>query len=124
MADLSGYLHRVSFLLRRGEPVADIAVYAPTGDARAAMRPGAGAYLNLWSAVNSALPPSLVPTILDSGYSFDAIDDGTLGEAQSRGYKAIVERGGDRVCERSARRRAMGAALSRRDHGVPAQRIE
>jgi hypothetical protein len=90
MPDLAAYLHRVSFLLRQGQPVADIAVYAPTGDARTSMRPGAGSYLNLWSAVSSALPPSLVPTILDSGYSFDAIDDGTLPEAQKRGYKVIV----------------------------------
>lgn len=90
MPDLASYLQRVSFLLRQGDPVADIAVYAPTSDARASMRPGAGAYLNLWSAVNSALPSSLVPTILDSGYSFDAIDDGTLAEAQKRGYKAII----------------------------------
>jgi hypothetical protein len=40
--------------------------------------------------VNGALPPSLVPTILDSGYSFDAFDDGTLAEAQNRNYKVIV----------------------------------
>ncbi len=90
MPDLSAYLQRVSFLLRQGTPVADIAVYAPMGDARAAMRPGTGAYLNLWAAVNGALPPSLVPTILDSGYSFDVFDDATLNEARSRGYKAIV----------------------------------
>jgi hypothetical protein len=90
MPDLSAYLHRVSFLLRQGTPVADVAVYAPTDDARAAMRPGAGGYLNLWSAVNAALPPALVPAILDSGYSFDAMDDGTLAEARARGYKVIV----------------------------------
>jgi hypothetical protein len=90
MPDLAAYLQRVSFLLRQGEPVADVAIYAPTGDARASMRPGTGAYLNLWSAVNSALPAWLVPAILDSGYSFDAIDDGTLAEAQTRRYKAIV----------------------------------
>ncbi len=90
MPDLSAYLQRVSFLLRQGTPVADIAVYAPTGDARAAMRPGTGAYLNLWAAVNGALPPSLVPAMLDGGYSFDVFDDGTLNEARSRGYKAIV----------------------------------
>jgi hypothetical protein len=87
MPDLSAYLQRVSFLLRQGTPVADIAVYAPTGDARAAMRPGTGTYLNLWAAVNGALPPSLVPAILDSGYSFDVFDDGALAETQSRGLQ-------------------------------------
>lgn len=90
MPDLAAYLHRVSFLLRQGEPVADVAIYAPTEDARASMRPGMSAYLNLWSAVRDRLGPSLVPAILDAGYNFDLIDDGTLEEAGARNYKAIV----------------------------------
>ncbi len=90
MPDLAGYLHRVSFLLRQGEPVTDVAVYAPTEDARASMRPGANDYLNLWAGVRDRIGPALVPAILDAGYSFDLIDDGTLQEASARNYKAIV----------------------------------
>ena len=90
MPDLAAYLQRVSFLLRQGEPVTDVALYAPTDDARAAMRPGTGEYLNLWATVRERVGPSVVPAILDAGYSFDLIDDGTLKEAASRKYKAIV----------------------------------
>ena len=34
--------------------------------------------------------PKVVPAILDAGHGFDLFDDGTLAEAQARGYKAIV----------------------------------
>ncbi|HEY8150683.1 MAG TPA: glycosyl hydrolase, partial [Vicinamibacteria bacterium] len=40
MPDLAAYLQRVSFVLRQGEPVVDVALYAPTEDAWAAFRPG------------------------------------------------------------------------------------
>jgi hypothetical protein len=90
MKDLASYLQRVSFVLRQGEPVADIAVYAPTEDARADMRPGTGGYLNLWMAIRDRIGPAAVPAILDAGYNFDLIDDGTLKEAAVRNYKAIV----------------------------------
>ena len=90
MPDLAAYLQRVSFLLRQGEPVADVAIYAPTEDARAAMRPGAADYLNLWAGVRDRLGPALVPAVLDAGYSFDLIDDGTLQEAAARNYKVVV----------------------------------
>ena len=41
MPDLAAYLHRLSFVLRQGEPVVDVALYAPTEDAWATFRPGA-----------------------------------------------------------------------------------
>ena len=90
MPDVTAYLQRVSFLLRQGEPVADVALYAPTEDARAAMRPGAANYQNLWMAIRDQIGTSTVPAILDSGYSFDLIDDGMLKEAAARKYKAVV----------------------------------
>ena len=47
MPDTSRYLQRVSFLLRQGDPVADVALYAPTEDAWSLIRPGSGRNLNL-----------------------------------------------------------------------------
>ena len=35
MPDIAAYLQRVSFLLRQGEPVTDVAIYLPTDDAYA-----------------------------------------------------------------------------------------
>ena len=40
MPDLAAYLQRVSFVLRQGEPVADVALYAPTEDAWSSVPPG------------------------------------------------------------------------------------
>jgi hypothetical protein len=90
MPDLAAYLQRVSFLLRQGEPVADVALYAPTEDAWSTFKPGAPGYLNLFSKIVEWIGPHTVPAILDAGHSFDLIDDGTLEEARRRVYGAVV----------------------------------
>ena len=90
MPDLARYLQRVSFVLRQGEPVADVALYAPTDDAWAQFRPGAPRYLNLFTTIRELIGPGLIPAILDAGHTFDLIDDGTLEQAKSRRYRAIV----------------------------------
>lgn len=90
MPDLAGYLQRLSFLLRQGEPVADVALYASSEDAWSAFRPGASNYLNLFRKIVEQIGPGVVPALLDSGHGFDLIDDGTLKEAEAKRYKAIV----------------------------------
>ena len=88
MPDLAAYLHRLSFVLRQGEPVADVALYAPTEDAWAAFRPGAS--MNLFRKIVELVGPGVVPGILAAGHGFDLIDDGSIKEAGARRYKAIV----------------------------------
>jgi len=90
MPDLAGYLQRVSFLLRQGEPVADVALYAPTEDAWSTFKPGTPRHLNLFMKTVDWIGPKVVPAILDAGHNFDLVDDGTLEEARRRGYRAIV----------------------------------
>ena len=90
MPDASRYLQRVSFLLRQGDPVADMALYAPTDDAWALVRPASGRNLNLWGGIRDLVGPTIIPAILDAGHAFDLIDDGTLREAQGRRYRLIV----------------------------------
>ena len=90
MPDLAAYLQRVSFLLRQGEPVADVALYAPTEDAWSTFKPGTPRYLNLFLKTVDWIGPKIVPAILDAGHGFDIVDDGTFEEAGRRGYKAIV----------------------------------
>jgi hypothetical protein len=90
MPDLAAYLQRVSFLLRQGEPVADVALYAPTEDAWSTFKPGTPRYLNLFLKIVEWIGPRVVPAILDAGHGFDLVDDGTLEEARRRQYKAIV----------------------------------
>jgi hypothetical protein len=88
MPDLAAYLHRVSFVLRQGEPVVDVALYAPTEDAWAAFRPGAS--MNLFRKIVELVGPNVVPGILGAGHSFDLVDDGSVKEVEARRYKAIV----------------------------------
>jgi hypothetical protein len=90
MADTARYLQRVSFLLRQGDPVADVALYAPTDDAWSLIRPGSGRNLNLLAGIRDLVGPAMVPAILDAGHTFDLIDDETLAEAQRRRYRLIV----------------------------------
>jgi hypothetical protein len=90
MPDLAAYLQRVSFLLRQGEPVADVALYAPTEDAWSTFKPGTPRHLNLFLKIVDWIGPKVVPAILDAGHGFDLVDDGTLEEARRRGYQVIV----------------------------------
>lgn len=90
MPDLAAYLQRLSFILRQGEPVVDVALYAPSEDAWSTFKPGTPRYTNLFVKTVNWIGPNVVPAILDAGHSFDLIDDGTLKEAQARRYKAVV----------------------------------
>jgi hypothetical protein len=90
MADTARYLQRVSFVLRQGDPVADVALYAPTDDAWSLIRPGSGRNLNLLVGIRDLVGPAIVQAILDAGHTFDLIDDETLAEAQRRRYRLIV----------------------------------
>ena len=88
MPDLAAYLQRVSFVLRQGEPVVDVALYAPTEDAWSAFRPGVS--MNLFRKIVELVGPNVVPAILAAGHSFDLVDDGSIQEIEARHYKAIV----------------------------------
>jgi hypothetical protein len=90
MPDLAVYLQRLSFLLRQGQPMTDVALYAPTEDAWSTFKPGTPRYLNLFLKIVDWIGPKVVPAILDAGHGFDLVDDGTLEEARGRGYKAVV----------------------------------
>ncbi|HEU0106139.1 MAG TPA: glycosyl hydrolase, partial [Vicinamibacteria bacterium] len=88
MPDLAAYLQRVSFVLRQGESVVDVALYAPTEDAWATFRPGTS--MNLFRKIVELVGPNVVPGILAAGHAFDLVDDGSIKEAEARRYKAIV----------------------------------
>src|SRR5215207_1216604 len=103
MPDLARYLQRVSFLLRQGEPVADVALYAPTEDAWSTFKPGSPRYTNQFVKSVEWIGPNVIPAILDAGHNFDLIDDGTLGEARARRYRAVVLPGVRRMPEATRR---------------------
>lgn len=77
MPDVARYLQRVSFLLRQGEPVDDVALYLPEHDAWSQFTAGKVA---LSTAVGRDLGPDIVGAILDSGHDLDFFDDGLLAQ--------------------------------------------
>ncbi len=89
MPDVASYLARVSFMLRQGAPANDIALYVPTSDAWAEMRP---TRMLLNEAVARRIGPHLIPRLLASGYNFDFVDDGMLASVGrvERSYRAVV----------------------------------
>jgi hypothetical protein len=77
MPDVTRYLQRVSYLLRQGEPVTDVALYLPTADAYARFTLGHASVTDQMSAL---LGPQVVGQVLDAGYNFDFIDDAAIGK--------------------------------------------
>jgi len=75
MPDIALYLQRVSFILRQGDPVNEVAIYLPTDDAWARSSLG---QVSVSEAMPSLLGPHLIPRLLECGYNFDFIDDGVM----------------------------------------------
>jgi alpha-L-rhamnosidase len=104
MPDIAKYFQRVSFLLRQGQPVNDVAIYVPTSDAYAQFSPGK---VSIDQSMNNLLGPNLIPQILEAGYNFDFIDDAAiqnLGKAQDHAlavnanrYSIIILPGVERI---------------------------
>ena len=80
MPDIARYLQRISFLLRQGKPVNDVAVYLPTDDATRGSRRGGSQWID---GHGGLLGPNVVPQVLDAGYNFDFIDDGAIAQVGS-----------------------------------------
>jgi hypothetical protein len=75
MPDVTRYLQRISYLLRQGQPVNDVAIYLPTDDAYAQFSLGRA---SVTDQMRVLLSPQLVGQVLDAGYNFDFIDDGAI----------------------------------------------
>jgi len=93
MPDVAAYLQRLSFLLREGEPVNDIAIYLPTDDAWARTELGK---VSVDTMVDTLLGPVLVPQVLNAGYDFDFIDDRAIQSAGIH-YRAVILPGVERI---------------------------
>jgi hypothetical protein len=90
MPDLALYLQRVSFLLRQGRPVNDVALYVPTDDAwaRFSLRSA-----SVSQTVERLLGSTLIARILEAGYGFDFIDDDAINRLGYAKDGALVVNG-------------------------------
>jgi hypothetical protein len=71
MPDVTGYLTRMSWLMRQGEPANQVAVLLPNDDVYAALVPGK---VSLSAEMHNYVTPALTAEILDAGQNLDYID--------------------------------------------------
>ena len=79
MPELIRYLSRLCWLLRQGEPVADVALYVPNEDLFATMGRAQGGSLDTWREAHRRIPSTIPATIRTAGLDYDLIDDAGLG---------------------------------------------
>jgi hypothetical protein len=103
MPDVSTYLQRISFLMRQGTPVNDVAIYLPTDDAWAHFAPGR---VNMIETLRERLGPTVVEKVLEAGFGFDFVDDETL-RVSSASHRIVIVPGVERM--RSDTMRALEA---------------
>ena len=75
MPEVNGYLSRLSYLMRQGQPANDVAVYLPNDDVAATLAPGK---VSLSAEMHKHVTPELTETILDAGYNLDYVDAESL----------------------------------------------
>jgi hypothetical protein len=86
MPDIAKYLQRISYLMRQGQPVNDIAIYVPTDEIWSSFKPG---HTSIDRVMDQRLGPTLIPRILNAGYTFDYVDDLSL-EKSTIPYRVLV----------------------------------
>jgi hypothetical protein len=77
MPEVTRYLQRISYVLRQGSPVDDVAVLLPTDDAWANFTPGND---SVSDQMHTLLGSNLIPQILDAGFNFDYIDGAAIAK--------------------------------------------
>jgi hypothetical protein len=86
MPQVMGYLQRVSWLLRQGEPANDIAVLLPEDDAQAEFRPG---HVSVTAEMQHHITPALMKSMLGAGYNIDYTDAKAI-ELKGLSYPVVV----------------------------------
>jgi hypothetical protein len=86
MSDVNAYLQRLSYLLRQGESVADVAILIPADDAWAGIKPG---HASITNQMRMLISDGLTQQILDNGYNFDYVD-GLAFAAEGFKHKILI----------------------------------
>src|SRR3954453_1779390 len=90
MPHLTAYLTRLCWLLRQGDPVADVAFSLPYHDLFAAMGTAVGGSLDTWREANRRIADAVPAAIRDAGLDYDLIDDDALAITAADRYRVVV----------------------------------
>jgi hypothetical protein len=94
MPDVTRYLQRVSWLLRQGKPINDVAILLPEDDAQAAFTLG---HVSVTEEMRKRISPELTAAILDAGYNIDYIDAATIDKLRTVPYPILILPPTDRI---------------------------
>jgi len=75
MPDITSYLQRLSYLLRQGTPINDVALYLPNDDGWAHFTSGNSQLIEI---LRDRVGTDVIGTVFSSGYGFDFFDDDVL----------------------------------------------
>ena len=93
MPDVLKYMQRISYLLRQGSPVNDVAVMLPTEDAWAHATPGPRVpndiVESISDVINGLLGPRITGQIVDAGFNLDYIDSHLIDTA-GIGHRILI----------------------------------
>lgn len=87
MPDVAKYLQRVSFMMRQGQPVNDVALYLPNDDGWSHMNPGNP---HLIEILREHVGSELMPEIFKAGYNLDFFDADALNQVGKVEGAALV----------------------------------
>jgi hypothetical protein len=90
MLELARYLTSLCWLLRQGNPVADVAVYVPNDDLFAIMGRAQAGSLDIWREAHRRIPGAIPATIRTGGLDYDLIDDQALTFTPPDRYRTVI----------------------------------
>jgi hypothetical protein len=111
MPDLAGYLQRVSFALRQGEPANDVALLLPNDDVWASFSAGqarqasptsplgfdtSGSHVSVDESMDRFLGKEVIAQVLDAGFNLDFIDADAI-DSVGIPYRVLILPGIDRL---------------------------
>ena len=94
MPDVTSYIGRISYLLRQGEPVNQVAVLLPADDAWASFSPG---HVTVTGAMQRLIPAPMISAILSAGYNYDFIDADAINSVGLGTHQILVLPPTDRI---------------------------
>ena len=97
MPELMPYLQRLSWLMRQGEPVADVLIYVPADDLYPRLGHEVGGSLDLWKESRAHIDPAIPATIREDGWNFDLVDDTALVGVDPAAVAVIILPGAERI---------------------------
>jgi hypothetical protein len=94
MPAVTGYIGRMSYLMRQGSPANQVAILLPTDDAWASFAPGR---ISVTADMGRYVTPALMSAILDAGYNVDYIDADAINKVGIGAHQVLVLPAQDRI---------------------------